>query len=551
MAYDFFTQPRGPTVPINLFPDAATAGINAGNAQKTTTQAIAEGVVGAVETYQGIKQNSQQIELNEAKLDQVPLQQELLEAQVENAETISDINQLKLETEQANKDLELEVERYKLQVEKQDAKQKATDIETQFLIDDYASKGDFKGALTDPRTQGYLSRKEKSGVLESILGGAAAAGQLTEEEKKAGYERLDFSKAQEAKATLELKQKELEAAARKKLDTEIDKDRDILIGEFGSSIADIPDRELPNRTRMVPSGSVEFNEDGTVKPGQVVPKDPAQSDYYDFIVDGKVRAYRVQRGDPSVKSYNKIINNLKTGYPAYYKTNKKENSPDEPVTQDFVNEKAAEAKKPPRTVEQLVSDLQTRGLNPKTTEAFLDATQDKTMDSNIFKKMIEYIAPSIVSESYLFDSTDDLPGASGTLDREQEADYIKDLRTDVKTTAAKLASEKMNVLRTGSPEQKQALRGWAEAAQVSLTPSALNSYYRRLLSDALEAATLEVEEGVRSLRDTNNIKKNSANALKGMTNKELAKQTPDEVLSGLDDPKKNYPVDSQNKPQEL
>lgn len=43
-------NPQGPNVDVNLFSNAASAGINQGNAQKTTWQAVAEGVTDAIQT---------------------------------------------------------------------------------------------------------------------------------------------------------------------------------------------------------------------------------------------------------------------------------------------------------------------------------------------------------------------------------------------------------------------------------------------------------------------------------------------------------------------
>ena len=43
-------NPQGPRVDVNLFSNAASAGISQGNAQKTTWQAVAEGVTDAIQT---------------------------------------------------------------------------------------------------------------------------------------------------------------------------------------------------------------------------------------------------------------------------------------------------------------------------------------------------------------------------------------------------------------------------------------------------------------------------------------------------------------------
>ncbi len=104
--YDLFTQPQGPTVAISLFADAASKGIDAGNAQKTPLQASIDGSIEGIKTGQEIAKNQQDMEAKSLEMQQAPLDAQIKQQQIEmnraklsDAARQSELDQMKLETE--------------------------------------------------------------------------------------------------------------------------------------------------------------------------------------------------------------------------------------------------------------------------------------------------------------------------------------------------------------------------------------------------------------------------------------------------------------------
>lgn len=89
-SYGYLGGYAGPSIDVNLFPNAANAGIQGGNAQKTMGSAIAtgisDGISSGIKNYQGmqqITQNSQQIEAQDAQ-NQVNTDKEVIAAKNNN-----------------------------------------------------------------------------------------------------------------------------------------------------------------------------------------------------------------------------------------------------------------------------------------------------------------------------------------------------------------------------------------------------------------------------------------------------------------------------------
>lgn len=79
MAYDFFTQGRGPNIDVRLFPAAAGLGVEAGNRQKT----IAESIVGGIQQGMDIYKGYQEIQRNQQIIEADPLEQQRKAAELE------------------------------------------------------------------------------------------------------------------------------------------------------------------------------------------------------------------------------------------------------------------------------------------------------------------------------------------------------------------------------------------------------------------------------------------------------------------------------------
>jgi len=72
MAYNYFSQPQGPSVPVDLYANAATAGAKVGQALGTPFSNAVEGLTQGIQTGQEIVSKNQEIELNQNKLDNLP-----------------------------------------------------------------------------------------------------------------------------------------------------------------------------------------------------------------------------------------------------------------------------------------------------------------------------------------------------------------------------------------------------------------------------------------------------------------------------------------------
>lgn len=105
--YDIFTPyPQAP-VDINLYPQAANAGINAGNALPSTTTALIQGGIKGIQTGLDIYSGFQQIELNKAKIQGAQAQAAIAQnaASPESIERANQLAQTRVDTAQAQNDI--------------------------------------------------------------------------------------------------------------------------------------------------------------------------------------------------------------------------------------------------------------------------------------------------------------------------------------------------------------------------------------------------------------------------------------------------------------
>jgi hypothetical protein len=112
----------GPTVPISLFPDAAQAGIRAGNSLPTTTTSIIQGALQGVGQSLDFIQQGQQIEaadqvsqIRENQIQQLPTQNQMQQERLESAQISNEIRTLQIEKAKALQVEELAATKGKLQ----------------------------------------------------------------------------------------------------------------------------------------------------------------------------------------------------------------------------------------------------------------------------------------------------------------------------------------------------------------------------------------------------------------------------------------------------
>lgn len=132
MAFDFFTQPRGPEIDISLYPDAATKGIAAGNAQKTPLQGVVAGIeqgLGIYEDIQKIQSNELDLEIKENRVEQLPVENRLREAQASNQESIAQMQGLEAELAADTQTIQIDTVKSELEARKAKADDAAGIIE--------------------------------------------------------------------------------------------------------------------------------------------------------------------------------------------------------------------------------------------------------------------------------------------------------------------------------------------------------------------------------------------------------------------------------------
>lgn len=114
-SFDYFSQPQGPVVPISLFGDAATAGINAGNALPTKLTAAIQGGIKGYQQGQQIEATAQQNTLRANEIEQIPVQNEIRQQQLENVKLRNQADTLQLDIQTQTHGAELEATNAKLE----------------------------------------------------------------------------------------------------------------------------------------------------------------------------------------------------------------------------------------------------------------------------------------------------------------------------------------------------------------------------------------------------------------------------------------------------
>lgn len=138
---DAFPQLDGPKIDVNLYPNAASSGINAGNAQKTPLQAGVEGAIEGVKTglqvYQGVQQiqaNDQNAAIRQNTINQLPTANALENANLTEQQQQNVLRQKNIDNYDATAQAAAEEAKAKLSKDKADAQLatlKAQDAQSQ------------------------------------------------------------------------------------------------------------------------------------------------------------------------------------------------------------------------------------------------------------------------------------------------------------------------------------------------------------------------------------------------------------------------------------
>ena len=190
MAYNFFTQPQGPTIDISLFGDAQTQGIAAGKALPTPTtaalQGITEGINQGIEwlgKQQQLRDNQMELTLKQNQLERLDITNQIQDQQLAEAK-------LKVERDTATQKNQIAATNAQLQAQQQ---KDAIRVEWGQLV----AKGDIQGQLAqwDKYAQ-VLSKTEAENFAQSVYTSNNPA--ITPEQKDRMYQWFTRNKAGDA-----------------------------------------------------------------------------------------------------------------------------------------------------------------------------------------------------------------------------------------------------------------------------------------------------------------------------------------------------------------
>jgi len=187
MAFDFFSQPTGPTIPVSLFGDAATAGTNVGKAVPTQLSAGLQGLQEGIQTGQKIAENQSDIQIKQAEVTKANLQ--------------NDILQLDHNVVMNNQELYARTKKNELEAAASKSEQALNDATNQDLISKALASKDqnaINGIYTNPSTLQTLLRNPE--FADEVLGQASTS--LTPENFSTAYKGLGYSKYQKYQLAL-------------------------------------------------------------------------------------------------------------------------------------------------------------------------------------------------------------------------------------------------------------------------------------------------------------------------------------------------------------
>ena len=360
--YYIFSQAQGPTIDTDLLSRAVVSGVNAGNAQKTTVQAIAEGITGGITTGVETYSRIQDIQIKQQQIDQAPLELQIKEQQLKNEQLKREIQQLELKTKLLNEEQEAKLA-------KEETTRKLSVLEGNKVINDALASNDpvkwreaFKSTdaqaamQADPelakRAASLTKRKRPDGTFE-----------FSHEEQAATASMADYvgelnraNKLSEANAAAN-------AALAKEVQTNFEKVKEnpnlraLLNGQDLS--------EFVSSTEAYPVGQKSFNADGSLN--TKAPDQPltGKVEEYEVVRNGKRTGQIIEKAEAQSvyalkDSYNRVFGNRQTTSAGTTDTQQKKTElPPNAAQQDVSNDRIVQqrveqfnalAKKPPEGI---------------------------------------------------------------------------------------------------------------------------------------------------------------------------------------------------------
>lgn len=281
MAFNFFTQPQGPNIDINLYPNAVSAGINAGNAQKTPLQNIVAGINQGLETvqqFQQVQSNALTIAAKQNAVDQLPVENQIREEQLKSQQTANKINDLKAQ-------IAADTQQEALDAEREELLNKASKAAEDRQLREQKNQFQNEFVSLDPLSQKQLLM---SGKYNNVFAAnpnvfSQALGMVRPYLNQA--EQASFDTMLRKASTSQAIQRE--AAQRQQA---FQQARQALTDDFNvleaADAAKILPEDVPYKARLVPHGKYENTPSGLVENEGFDPADAAGR--YDIIIGNKI-----------------------------------------------------------------------------------------------------------------------------------------------------------------------------------------------------------------------------------------------------------------------
>lgn len=257
MDFNFFTPQPTPNIPVNLYADAATAGIKAGKELPTTTTAIIEGAQKGIETGLDLTAKYQQNQIRQNEIDQQPVQNQIQQEKLIQMQLKNEVDSLDADVRRDTQDLELYHQREKLMAESSELRSKRELIEQKDSFFEQFSNADpqtRKEMVTSGQYAQVFASDPK--VYKQAL--TNVWGTLSEQERQSAdrtYKRV---------SVMDKFDKEALKRAPKFNAAESELNMDGAVQE-ASAKTKIPIEEIPYKIQEVPTGKYLTNDNGEIE----------------------------------------------------------------------------------------------------------------------------------------------------------------------------------------------------------------------------------------------------------------------------------------------
>lgn len=523
MAFDMFSMPQGPAIPVNLFAESATAGINAGNASPSIASSVVRGLQSGVKAGQEFIENQQQAEIRQNQIDQMPVANQMQEANLRQQQLQNQVNELKVEAALANKENVLEAEKIKAENILNEQRQIRDDnrtfqaIKLRLSSDDPSAR---KSIIYDPSFNDYLSRNPDR--AESVLGTLRNRNDITDEEAGKAYSIVDFYRAQD----LRIKQKAAEA-----------KVNSVLLNDFNNAVEKLTDPvvksavnglsapDIKDNVIIALAGTKQVDKEGNIIPGVPdIPPNPAEVNYQMFV-GTKLRPGLLNKGQAtSISNLQDSLRRFSSGQSAaqeFLSGRQGVVSQQQPQATPAASTAPAVPAAPIETFESLTKTVTATGVPEEDATSILSKAKEAGSQANVFQRlMTNYLPLSLQSNPIINSSVNNL---EETRDTTQARELIN-------KTAGTLANTTLQTLNSGNTATKDQLKLWAKSNGVPLTYSGLKNYYE----DRTRSALNQSYESAYKLGIEEQQAKASSGAAKSAINEKASKvlkgKTPEEAI---------------------